>query len=385
MLKSQMILCALAFSIAASAQGTFTVKGNVRNAEGVKVVIHYGGDAQQSKDSTVVKNGAFTLTGNIPGKYSSVFMTFGNYDPYSRDNKYVVGYADAGATLTIDADLQNLGEAIITGGKTQTEQNELKAMTAGVDKREKELNSAYEHAASREQADSIKTLMEPYGDFGHAAMKCFVLTHPDSYVSADQMRFLMGNMTYDEIKKIYDSFTDNVKQNAPACEEIRTELATLAKVQRGAPAPDFTATDINGKQFTLSSLRGKVVIIDFWASWCVPCRKSNPHMLELYRKYHDKGLDMVYVSDDDSNPTKWRAAVAKDSLVGDGFHHVLRGMKWDKSKGIAGIDHTNDISDKYAIHFLPTKYLIGSDGNIICKIDDGQDEMLDLWLGYLLK
>ena len=96
-------------------------------------------------------------------------------------------------------------------------------------------------------------------------------------------------------------------------------------------------------------------------------------MRELYAKFHDRGLDFVFVSDDDTSPDKWRKAVEQDQLIGDGYHHVLRGLKWDRSKGMEGMDHTNDISDKYAIHFLPTKYLIDRKGNIVCKIEENTD------------
>lgn len=107
-------------------------------------------------------------------------------------------------------------------------------------------------------------------------------------------------------------------------------------------------------------------------------------MRELYAKFHDRGLDFVFVSDDDSAPDKWRKAVEQDKLIGDGYHHVLRGLKWDRSKGMEGMDHTNDISDKYAIHFLPTKYLIDKRGNIVCKIDEGEDAKLDAQIEKLL-
>ena len=104
-------------------------------------------------------------------------------------------------------------------------------------------------------------------------------------------------------------------------------------------------------------------------------------MKALYEKYHDKGLDMVYVSDDDSNEGAWRKAVEKDGLVGDGFHHVLRGLK----RTAQGYDKTNDISQQYAIHYIPTKYLIDREGKIVCRIDEGQDELLDQKLAELLK
>lgn len=384
MKKTFLLLGIAALSMTAGAQGAFTLRGSIRNADGQKVKIMYGSEEKQQADSAIVKNGQFNFTGSIDKPYSNMFVVFGDYNPYSRDNKFVRAYVDAGSTTTIEGDLNDLKRAVVKGGKTQTEANELDAMTGGASKAMEELNRQYEAAKSSEEGETVKAKMEPYQDFYKAAQTCFVKTHPDSYISAEQMRFMMGEMSYEEIKAVYDSFTPDVKQHAEACKEIKAELATLAKVAKGAPAPDFTANDINGKPFTLSSLKGKVVIIDFWASWCVPCRKSNPHMLELYRKYHDAGLDLVYVSDDDSNPAAWKKAVEKDQLTASGIHHVLRGMKWDRSKGIERIDHTNDISDKYAIHFLPTKYLIDRDGKMVCKINEGEDENLDLWLGYLL-
>ncbi len=384
-MKKQILLAALTtLCLGAQAQGSFKIEGDILNANGQKVIINYGSQDKPQKDSTIVKDGKFSIAGTLDVPCSAVFVIFGEYNPYSQDTKYLQAYADAGSTTTITADLNNLNAAKIKGGKTQSEKNQLDAMTAPVNAELEQLNKDYYASQDNDARNAIRAKMEPYQEFRKAAILCFVKTNPDSYVAAEQMRFLMGDMSYDEIKAVYDPFTAEVKAS-PAGKEIAEELATLAKVQKGAPAPDFTATDINGKSFTLSSLKGKVVILDFWASWCVPCRKSNPHMLELYKKYHDKGLEMVYVSDDDSSPDKWRDAVEKDQLKGDGFHHVLRGMKWDRSKGLAGIDHSNDISDKYAIHYLPTKYLVDRDGNIVCKIREGEDEMLDLYLSALLK
>ena len=107
------------------------------------------------------------------------------------------------------------------------------------------------------------------------------------------------------------------------------------------------------------------------------------NMRKLYEKYHDKGLDLVYVSDDDGRIDRWKKAIEQDQLIGDGFHHVLRSLKTiDKGKGL--FDKTNDISDKYAIHYLPTKYLIDKKGYIVCKINEGEEAKLDAQIEKLL-
>lgn len=243
------------------------------------------------------------------------------------------------------------------------------------------LNNKLRDGANR---DSITALMEPYQKQYKEYSTNFYKQRTKSYFATKYLMLDMGHMNYEELKPIWDSLDTDVQKYGVSAEEIAQELSALEKVRPGCPAPDFTANDINGKPFTLSSLRGKLVIIDFWASWCVPCRKSNPHMRELYAKYHDRGLDMVYVSDDDRNPDAWKKAVEKDMLTGEGYHHVLRGLKWDRSKGMNGFDRTNDISDKYAIHYLPTKYLIDRKGNIVCKINEGEDEELNRQIEKLL-
>jgi thiol-disulfide isomerase/thioredoxin len=112
----------------------------------------------------------------------------------------------------------------------------------------------------------------------------------------------------------------------------------------------------------LASLVGKkYVLLDFWASWCVPCRQGNPHLKELYQKYKDD-LVVVCVSDDDSAPDKWRAAVEQDGL--HDFYHVLRGLK--RVPG-GGFNRSGDIDELYGIRALPTKILIDNSGTIVAR------------------
>ena len=370
------VFCLMLIASASMAQGKYAMKGTIRNADGQMVYLNHG----SVKDSTLVKKGKFAFKGAMDKPYESAILYMGKLEGRMDEVKYVQFSLEPGK-LTADIDANEFKKAVIHGGKTQEENNALQAQMAEINKQLEELNNAYRNAANAEEGEAIKAKMEPYSKQASELRNNFMNTHPDSYLTPQFLRYAMSRMNYQELKSMYDRLSDNVKRYGD-CEEIVKEISALERVQQGKPAPDFTANDINGRPFTMSSLRGHVTIIDFWASWCVPCRKSNPHMLELYRKYRAKGLEMVYVSDDDRNEKAWKKAVADDKLVGEGFHHVLRGLKWDRSKGYAGIDHTNDISDKYAIHYLPTKYLIDQKGNIVCKVES--DEQLERELEKLL-
>lgn len=386
-MKQIILFCtALLLTLGLHAQGQFTVTGKIKNADGQSIKLFYGTQDNPKQDSTVVKNGIFSMKGSIDEAYCGAMIILGKYDPYSMSNKTVRVYLEPGVTTTIEADANAIDHATVKGGKVQSDANELDALEAPAKDKLTELGKAYyDPTKTKEEKEAISAQMGPYSKFSKACMELFIATKHDSYIAAEQMRYLMGDMKYEQIKQVYDAWTPAVKQ-CDAAQEVKAELDVLEKVRPGCPAPDFTATDINGKQFTLSSLRGKVVIVDFWASWCKPCRASNPHMRELYNKYHSKGLDMVYVSDDDSAPDKWRKAVSDDQLVGDGFHHVLRGLKIDRTKkGQDMFDKTNDISEKYAIHYLPTKYLIDKQGNIVCKISEDNESRLDSMIADLLK
>ena len=114
-------------------------------------------------------------------------------------------------------------------------------------------------------------------------------------------------------------------------------------------------------------------MIDFWASWCVPCRKGNPHLLQLYSKYKKKGFEIIGVSDDDSNHAAWRKAVEQDKI--GVWKHVLRGLKKMEN---GRYDKSEDKSEAYGIHTLPSKILVGPDGVIIGRYASGAGTDADL-------
>ena len=229
------------------------------------------------------------------------------------------------------------------------------------------LNDEYSKSANR---DSISKLMEPLLKIRNERQKEYMEKYPSTALAAYLLRMETGRMTLEQMKEAYGKFDATAKETS-AAKEIASEIAVLERVMPGKPAPEIAKNDlVTGKPFALSSLKGKVVLLDFWASWCVPCRKSNPHVKALYEKYRKKGFDVVYVADNDSNPEEALKAIEKDGIKK--YHHVLRGLKMmkDANGKMTGFDKSEDVSEQYAIHFLPTKYLIDREGNIIGKVED---------------
>ena len=115
------------------------------------------------------------------------------------------------------------------------------------------------------------------------------------------------------------------------------------------PAPEISLPDIDGKTINLTSLKGKVVLIDFWASWCGPCRKNNPHLVKFYKRYHPKGLEIIGISIDE-NPDAWKNAVEKDKLS---WIQLNDNKGWSASS-----------SNSYNVDAIPASFLIDKKGII---------------------
>ena len=230
-----------------------------------------------------------------------------------------------------------------------------------------ELNEAYYKTNNR---DSVSALMDPYRKTLMDRQKEYMEKYPSTALTANLLRMETGRMSLEQLKGAYDKL-DATARETSAGKEIAAEIATLERVMPGKPAPEIAKNDlVTGKPFALSSLKGKVVLLDFWASWCVPCRKSNPHVKALYDKYRKKGFDVVYVADNDDRPENALKAIEQEGIKK--YHHVLRGLKImkDANGKMMGFDKSEDVSEQYAIHFLPTKYLIDREGKIIGKVTD---------------
>ncbi len=177
--------------------------------------------------------------------------------------------------------------------------------------------------------------------------------NPKSLISLVLLGQFVSNPTTDmaKIEKLYNGLDAELKTYKQA-KKIETAIKAYKKTAMGQKAPDFTAPDPTGKGVTLSASLGKVTIVDFWASWCRPCRDENPNMVALYNEFHEKGLNIIGVSLD-QNKEAWLKAIKDDQLS---WIEVSNLKNWQ-----------DPIAKAYSVQQIPATFVLDSKGNIVAK------------------
>ena len=171
----------------------------------------------------------------------------------------------------------------------------------------------------------------------------------------EKQKYLKEVVKLIEKAKQQEDYIFQQKNRANEEKNLREQLG----INIGAIAPEIKLKSPDGKLIALSSLKGKVVLLDFWASWCRPCRAENPNVVRLYNKYKDRGFTVYSVSLD-QNKDKWMAAITKDQLTWS--NHVSELTGWKSSAG-----------NKYGVSSIPKTFLIDANGKIIAYDLRGND------------
>jgi len=225
--------------------------------------------------------------------------------------------------------------------------------------------------AAQEIKDTIviNKLMKEYQGMQKEGMEFYIKfaeVNPKALLSALIVDSMLNDPTLDvaRAKKIYASFSPELKNYKPG-KSIKTKLDKIGKpvtvaaaANVGSVAPDFTAKNPEGKSISLKQSLGKVTIVDFWASWCKPCRVENPNVVALYAKYHSKGLNILSVSLD-KEASAWKDAIAKDNLT---WNHVSNLKEFE-----------DPIALQYGINAIPTIFVLDAKGLIIAKDIRGEE------------
>lgn len=189
----------------------------------------------------------------------------------------------------------------------------------------------------------------------------YVLNNPSSYLSIDVLDFYKGTLPTDSVKMLYETLDPLLKDSNYGL-KIQEQI-NLHIVNTGDVAPNFYREDSEGNVLSLNQFKGKTVLLDFGAGWCVPCKKEIPEIKRIYDKYHSKGLEIIGVSND-YDKISWKEYIEKEKLT---WHHIYEGIMQLKTEG--------SISNLYYVQPIPAYILIDKNGIIIDRYR-GADERI---------
>ena len=196
----------------------------------------------------------------------------------------------------------------------------------------------------------------------------FAEQHPQSFFALVALSETQGNKDNEaKIASLYSQIRPDL-QATDMGKELAQRIRSKSITALGAEAPGFTLNDVNGKPVSLSDLKGKLVLIEFWASWCAPCRAENPNLVKQYKLYKEKGFEVIAVSLD-SDKAKWVDAIAKDGLP---WLHVSDLKGWN-----------NAVGRLYGVRGVPASFLVSKEGKIIAN--DLRGETLNTRLAEIYK
>ncbi len=372
-----LLLAGLASCNEKTEKGKFTVTGDLKNAENQKIYLEQLFFSQKDPeviDTGEIKNGKFTVSGIAPeeGLYRLRFQ--------KQETGYI--FINDAPKIIFKADVKDMS---LTGPEFNTHANKLfKNFLLGVDGRQKNmtaLSAEIDSLQKNKGSDSIVKLKINNLNKEGVDFKNFIVKSIDTSSDAVVAMFSLGytrGIDPAELKTVIPNLSkrfpihNGVATIISQYNELLVKKAT-PPVQKGKPvvgsqAPDFSMADASGKQIALSSFKGKYVLIDFWASWCGPCRGENPNVVANYNKFKNKNFTILGVSLDEDK-TKWLEAIKKDNL---NWAHVSDLKGWNSaSVPLFGFDG------------IPYNVLIDPTGKIIATELRGEE--LGRKLGEVLK
>jgi len=388
--------CLLSIAALHAQQGkTFSLKGEIKGVDkGLIYLLHSCSPFSDCvKDSTTIVNGRFTFKGKIPEPVYTVLSLNSNLE----EADIFVFYMDP-APMRVVLDKKNMKAGRLTGSVTQVDNEWLeqqqapwiKKMKPASDEHNRLMGIYLDAREAHKSNDTIdmyekqmkKVLMvnEPYVAQMNKIKTDFIKQHPKSFMTANLLA-QGSDMPLAEFKRRYHLLPAAI-QATPTGKQIKSFIDQQSEVGPGQLAAKFNRDDLNGQPVSLSDYAGKYVLLDFWATWCVPCRAAFPHLKTLYAKYKKKGFEIIAVAADNDDIPKWKNAIEKDGT--SMWKQLLdgpAGIDFDKVKR----NKENSLSALYNVNAYPTKFLIGPDGKIIGKYGEQDNEDLDKKLAALFQ
>ena len=346
------------------AQEKFTIKGYVSKVSMpiAKVYLSYYADGKSTMDSSDVVDGKYSFSGSLGDPLMASLRAKYQEDPnaktiraisYNRDIKQL--FIENAKISVVSTD--SFANATIKGSKSHAEFVKWDNLMKPENQKGSELNKEYsELYKKKDQAgmDRIEAEFDKLTASKNVKNKQYLAENPSSPIAMFIFRQWAGyDINADEAEPIFLSLSEKLR-SGPAGKEMAEKIEIAKKTDVGRMAMDFTQNDTLGNPVSLSSFKGKHVLIDFWASWCGPCRQENPNVVKAFNNYKDKGFTVLGVSLDQPNAKdKWMKAIHDDKLTWT----QVSDLKYWK----------NEVAVQYGIQAIPQNYLIDPQGKIIGK------------------
>lgn len=362
MLKTLITAVIGLLAMSVNAQQGYLIKGKVTGKhEGKKVMLTYenGPNHEKVNDSVFVKNGTFQFKGKVADVVRARLAL----------KELVVKDDPTGWMDRVDADEQelflenanfsvtgvNVRDALIKGGAAQADYSLFKGQLKPFEDQMKPLTKRmmqYMNEKNKPAQEELFPQLQALSKGMSQVRDDFFKKHPDSYVSL----YLLSDGSASvidpvEFEPVFHTLSPRIR-NSIIGKELSSRLKTAKKVDVGRPQIDFVQNDTEGKPVSLASYKGKYILLEFWASWCGPCRAENPNLVKAYHKFKDRNFEIIAVSLD-HNKDLWLKAIAAD------------GLPWIHVSDLNGVK--NAVATMYDAKAVPQNFLIGPDGIILAK------------------
>ena len=326
---------------------SFTIEGSIENADSTYVLLDFREDGEWINiDSSAIVDGKFSLSGTVANP-EMAYLKFIRGD----ETEYITVFLENSA-MTFSGDLADESSIEISGSASHDLHEQFSEKYDEYYEAYDSLYTLIEETEDGDLKDSLNKLMEQVDDDSDAYLKEFVLANSASHVALYlTLRHMTYSTEYVDLEPVVAALSEQIG-DSKYLDALNETLAKLKELAVGKVAPDFEQEDVNGNPIELASLRGKYVLVDFWASWCGPCRRENPNVVAMYNEFSDSGFEIIGVSLD-KDKDKWVAAIQDDGLT---WQHVsdLKGWK-------------NEVADTYNVRTIPNTYLLDKEGKIVAK------------------
>lgn len=365
-MKKIFMMLSAVIALASCNNSGYKIDGEVENfSEGAKVILYLDSENGFTKvDSTVIKDKKFSFK----GERESVEYSLIQIEEDPNEFPFQIQLILEKGQINVSGDKNDIKKNKVTGTQNNEDlqkfNNEMIKVNGEIEKMQADLESK---AEGEHDYTAIIALQQETQKKVFDVINTFINGNKNSFVSLYLLNTLSGAISLEELKEKFNMLSAEVKETRMG-KQFADKLKSIGATEIGQKAPEFKILGTDRKtQYSLYDNLGKATIIDFWASWCPPCREANPKIVKLYEKYKDKGLQIIGVSLD-TDEGKWKGAIEKD------------GLTWLQ---LASLEKKDKTAVLYNIDYIPTLYLLDEKGTIVAK--NIHDEELENKIVELLK